>query len=180
MSYFPSRRRAAASLPLSAATIACAAGPAAAAPAGHAAAERLVVRGEATIQEGAGCPAGVCQMQMTGGAFRGTLGTGAYDGTVALRVAAASPNGEGGVCAPLAARVTLGAGSADRLVLAITALSCQDGAGNPAASSFTTVGRFVVKGGTGRYAHASGRGLATFAEDAADRDRMTLIGRIVR
>ena len=45
-------------------------------------------------------------------------------------------------------------------------------------SSFTGLAHFTVKHGTGSYADARGHGLATFSEDAADRDRMTLIGRI--
>jgi hypothetical protein len=34
--------------------------------------------------------------------------------------------------------------------------------------------------GTGAYAKARGHGIATFLEDAADREQMTLIGRISR
>ena len=65
-------------------------------------------------------------------------------------------------------------------MLAVFGDSCQDGAGNPTTSSFTGLAHFVVKHGTGAYAKARGGGLASFAEDAADRDRMTLIGRITR
>ena len=60
-----------------------------------------------------------------------------------------------------------------------TAVS-QDGAGPVTAASFTGVAGFKVTHGTGRYAKAHGRGLATFSEDAADHDRMTLVGRIAR
>ena len=74
---------------------------------------------------------------------------------------------------------TLGTG-ADRLVLAVDGDSCQDGAGPVTAASFTGVAGFKVTHGTGRYAKAHGRGLATFSEDAADHDRMTLVGRIAR
>ena len=56
----------------------------------------------------------------------------------------------------------------------------QDGAGPVTAASFTGVAGFKVTHGTGRYAKAHGRGLATFSEDAADHDRMTLVGRIAR
>ena len=120
--------------------------------------------------------------QLTDGAFRGTpVGTGAYSGSIELNVADAFPNGEGGVCAPIARRHRArrrhaGPARARRVV----GDSCQDGAGNPATSSFTGLARFVVKYGTGAYAKAYGGGLATFSEDAADRDRMTLIGSIVR
>ena len=48
------------------------------------------------------------------------------------------------------------------------------------AASFTGLARFTVKHGTGRYAGATGGGLATFAEDAANHHRMTLVGRIAR
>ena len=65
-------------------------------------------------------------------------------------------------------------------MLAIDGDSCQDGAGNPQTASFTGLAHFTVKHGTGSYSHARGHGLATFSEDAADRDRMTLIGRISR
>jgi hypothetical protein len=39
---------------------------------------------------------------------------------------------------------------------------------------------FTVKYGTGSYGGARGSGLASFSEDAADHDRITLIGRISR
>jgi hypothetical protein len=148
-------------------------------PAGkHQSKQRLVVRGEATVTD-VQCDAGVC-IDLAG-SFRGTpVGTGAYTGAVKLRVAEAFTNGEGGVCAPIDGNITLGAGSPDRLVLALAGDSCQDGAGNPQTASFTGLARFTVKYGTGAYAHARGNGLATFAEDAADRDRMTLIGDIRR
>jgi hypothetical protein len=144
----------------------------------HDGGERLVVRGEATILD-APCAPAVC-LEMGGGAFRGTLGTGAYTGAMTLAVAEAYPNGEGGVCAPIGGRITLGAGTADRLVLAVDGDSCQDGAGDPRSASFTTVATFKVAHGAGAYASAHGRGVATFAEDAADHDRMTLVGRIAR
>ena len=141
--------------------------------------ERLVVRGEATVRD-TPCAGGIC-IELTGGQFRGTpVGTGAYSGAVTLRVADAFPNGEGGVCAPLDGHVVLGAGTPNRLVLAVSGDSCQDGAGDPSKSSFTGLARFTVKHGTGSYAGARGSGLASFSEDAADRDRMTLIGRISR
>jgi hypothetical protein len=139
--------------------------------------ERLVVRGEATVTD-TPCEGGVC-LELTDGQFRGTpVGTGGYTGAVTLRVAELFPNGEDGVCAPIDGRIVLGAGTPDRLVLAVAGDSCQDGAGNPQTSSFTGLARFAVKYGTGKYARAHGSGLASFSEDAADRDRMTLIGRI--
>jgi hypothetical protein len=148
-------------------------------PAGKRTVERLVVRGEATVKD-APCPGGLC-LELTDAAFRGTpVGTGAYTGSMKLQLADAFPNGEGGVCAPVHGTIVLGDGSPDRLVLAVDGDSCQDGAGNPATASFTGLARFTVKYGTGAYAHARGNGLATFAEDAADRDHMTLVGRISR
>jgi hypothetical protein len=142
-------------------------------------AERLVVRGEATVVD-AQCDAGLC-LELTDGQFRGTpVGTGAYGGSVKLKVREGFPNGEGGICAPIEGRIELGTGTADRLVLAVVGDSCQDGAGNPQTASFTTLGRFAVKYGTGKYARAHGTGVASFSEDATDRDRMTLIGRISR
>ena len=92
--------------------------------------------------------------------------------------ATAFPNGEGGICAPLDGRIVLGAGSADRLVLAVSGDSCQDGAGPLTAASFTGLARFTVKRGSGSYAGATGDGLASFSEDAANHHRMTLIGRV--
>ena len=74
----------------------------------------------------------------------------------------------------------LGVGTPDRLVLALSGDSCQDGSGDVTASSFTNVARFVIKHGTGAYSKASGSGLATFSEDASDVEHMTLIGRISR
>ena len=140
--------------------------------------KRLVVRGEATVKD-APCDAGGC-LQITDGAFRGTVGKGAYDGTVNLRIAEGFDNGEGGVCAPIDGRLVLGAGTPDRLVLALTGDSCQDGAGDPRTASFTTLAHFTVKHGAGAFAKARGSGIASFSEDAADHDRMTLVGRISR
>lgn len=142
-------------------------------------AERLVVRGEGTVNDGP-CPGGVCQLTLTDGVFRGTIGTGQYDGSVDLKVAEGFANGEGGVCAPISGRIVLGAGSADRLVLGLRGDSCQDGEGDLTQAAFTNVAEFVVKYGTGEYAKARGNGLATFSEDASDRERMTLIGSIYR
>jgi hypothetical protein len=180
----PGRRaRAALALPaiaLSGLALAGAASAAGAPEAHHArSVEPLVVRGTDTVKDSP-CPAGIC-IELTEGAFHGTpVGSGAYDGSVELRLAEAFPNGEGGVCAPLAGRITLGAGTADRLVLAVAGDSCQDGAGNPATSSFTGLARFRVVYGTGAWAGASGHGNASFVEDAADHEQMTLIGRIRR
>ena len=143
--------------------------------------ERFVVRGEDTVKDGGACPAGVCRLELVDGAFRGTpVGSGAYEGTAKLEVAKAFANGEGGVCAPISARIVLGVGTPDRLVLALLGDSCQDGSGDVTASSFTNVARFVIKHGTGAYSKASGSGMATFSEDASDVEHMTLIGRISR
>jgi hypothetical protein len=155
----------------------CAAAISAASPATATHTQRLVVRGDDTVLDH--CDAQVCRFELSGGAFRGTpVGTGAYTGTLEFKLADIFPNGEGGVCAPIRGSVVLGAGSPDRLTLAVSGDSCQDGAGNPAASSFTGIARFTVKHGTGAYAKARGSGVATFLEDAADHERMTLIGRI--
>jgi hypothetical protein len=141
--------------------------------------ERLVVRGDATVTEGA-CDASGCEMQLTGGSFRGTLGSGAYAGKIKLRIPDGFANGEGGVCAPIHGQIVLGAGSPDRLTLALAGDSCQDGAGPFPQASFTGLAGWAVVKGTGKYAHARGFGSAAFLEDAADNDRMTLIGRIAR
>lgn len=141
--------------------------------------QRLVVRGDATVTDFP-CNAGVCPLEFAG-TFRGApVGTGAYAGSIKLNVNEAFSNGEGGVCAPIEGHFTLGAGTPDRLVLALYGDSCQDGAGDPRSSSFTGVAHFVVKSGTGAYAKTRGGGLASFSEDAADHDRMTVIGRITR
>jgi hypothetical protein len=166
----------------------CAGATQAASPTGHGApssparhhGERLVVRGDATVVD-APCHGDVCTLELADGSFRGTpVGSGAYEGRVELKVAELFPNGERGVCAPLRSRIVLGAGSPDRLVLAVSGDSCQDGAGPVTATSFTGLARFTVKYGTGTYAGATGHGLASFLEDAADHDRMTLIGRVYR
>ena len=145
----------------------------------HQGKQRLVVRGDATIVDGP-CGAGVCPLEMTDGKFRGTIGSGDYRGTMKLRVAEAFPNGEGGVCAPIDGSIVLGAGTPNRLVLSVDGDSCQDGAGPVTAASFTGLAQWEVRYGTGIYDDARGRGLASFVEDAADHDRMTLIGKISR
>ena len=142
--------------------------------------QRLVVRGDATIVDGPPAADGI-PLAITDGSFRGApIGTGAYEGDMKLEVAKAFENGEGGVCAPIRGQIVLGAASPDRLVLAVAGDSCQDGAGPPPLSTFTGLAEFVVKKGTGKFAGYRGSGLATFAEDAADHDRMTLVGRITR
>jgi hypothetical protein len=146
--------------------------------ANHRSTERLVARGEGTLTD-AQCPAGLC-LELSGGAFRGTVGTGAYNSNVELRVAEPFPNGERGFCAPFTGQIVLGAKSADRLVLKLWGDSCQDGLGPPETSSFTGLAQFVVKNGTGAYAKAWGSGIASFKEDASDNESMTLIGRLSR
>jgi hypothetical protein len=140
-------------------------------------AQPLVVRGDATVVDSPCGPQG-CHLEFAGGTFRGTLGTGEYTGSFDFDPGTIFPNGEGGVCAPIEGSVTLGAGTPDRLVLAVRGDSCQDGGGDVRTSSFTTVARFTVADGTGKYAHATGRGTYISAEDAADHDRMTIVGRI--
>ena len=140
--------------------------------------QRLVVRGDATAVDGP-CDARGCRSSSTGGRFRGApVGPAPTPAPSRSPSPKPFPNGEGGICAPLDGRIVLGAGTPDRLVLAVSGDSCQDGAGPLEAASFTGLARFTVKRGTGRYAHATGGGLATFAEDAANRHRMTLVGRI--
>ena len=142
--------------------------------------ERLVVRGTDTVQDDQ-CPGGVCTLTLAGGSFHGTpVGEGAYTGTLRFKFAETFPNGEKGICAPIAGTITLGEGTPDRLVLAVAGDSCQDGAGNPATSSFTNLARWAVKSGTGAYAKARGYGLMTSVEGADDVEHMTLIGRITR
>jgi hypothetical protein len=141
--------------------------------------ERLVVRGDDTVAD-APCPTGVCPLEIQDGTFRGTIGSGPYSGHIDLAVKDGFANGEGGVCAPIRGRLVLGEGTPDRLVLALDGDSCQDGKGDVKTASFTGLARFVVAYGTGRYAHATGAGIGTFVEDAADREHMTLIGRIAR
>ena len=144
--------------------------------------ERMVVRGTDTVlDDGGACPAGVCELTLADGAFRGTTGKGAYTGAVKLKVAEAFPNGEGGVCAPLAGKITLGTGTPDRLVLRLDGSSCQDGAGPPSRPPRSPASTDVsVATAPASYAHARGYGIAVFAEDADDREQMTLIGRLSR
>ena len=140
--------------------------------------QRLVVRGDATAVDGP-CDARACQLKLADGRFRGTpVGSGAYTASLRLKVGQAFANGEGGICAPLDGRIVLGAGTPDRLVLAVSGDSCQDGAGPLDDASFTGLARFTVTYGTGSYAGATGGGLASFTEDAANHHRMTLVGRI--
>jgi hypothetical protein len=171
-------------LPLAAVALAAltsAAGAATRAPASDRhSAQRLVVRGDATAVD-APCDNGVCPVELTDGRFRGApVGAGAYTASLKLKVADAFPNGEGGICAPLKGRIVLGAGTRDRLVVAVSGDSCQDGSGPTTTASFTGLVQFAVTYGTGSYAGATGSGLASFAEDAAKHHRMTLIGRIAR
>jgi len=72
----------------------------------------------------------------------------------------------------------LGAGTPNRLFLAVSGDSCQDGAGPLQDASFTGLAQFTVAHATGSYAGVTGGGLASFSEDAANHHRMTLIGRV--
>ena len=119
-------------------------------------------------------------MQRTSNRIRRSARVGSYARRELGVPDSAFPNGEGGLCAPIEGEIVLGAGSPDRLVLALDGDSCQDGAGDVTTSSFTNVARFVVKYGSGKFAHTRGKGLATFSEDAADHERMTLVGHITR
>ena len=141
--------------------------------------QRLVVRGEDTVLDGPCGPSG-CPFQLADGKFRGTVGTGDYTGALTLDIADVFDNGEGGLCAPLNGTIVLGAGTPNRLELAVWVESCQDGARNPTQSSFTGLAHFVVKHGTGAYAKATGYGIGSFLEGADDHEHMTLIGRISR
>jgi hypothetical protein len=167
-----------AALALAALPLAVATSPAGAAE--HHGDERLVVRGAATAVSGP-CDAAGCALELTNGSFRAApLGNGTYAGSLRLKVAKTFPNGEDGICAPLKGRIVLGAGTADRLVLAVSGDSCQDGAGPLEGASFTGLAEFTVKRGSGSYARVRGSGLASFTEDAAKQHRMTLVGRIAR
>lgn len=127
-------------------------------PASASGGQRLVIRGEDTVTEGP-CAAGVCELGLADGRFRGTpVGNRGLRRHDPAAIADMFPNGEGGVCAPIRGHITLGAGSPDRLVLALTGDSCQDGEGEVTTSSFTGVARFTVVRGTGAYAGAPGAG----------------------
>lgn len=139
--------------------------------------ERLVVRGQATAIEGP-CTAFACPLELARGRFRSSpLGIGAYTGHLKLVVGSAFPNGEDGVCAPLTGRIELRTKTGN-LDLTVSGDSCQDGSGPLAGASFTGVARLRVTHGTGKYAGATGSGVASFTEDAAKHHRMTLIGRV--
>jgi len=179
MSFITSLRAAA----LVSLTLACAALPiatgVASADASHRAADRLIIRGQDTVAD-APCQGPVCHHDLVDGSFRGTLGTGAYTGGIDLSVAHAFDNGEGGLCAPLRGRLVLGTDTPNRLTIAFAGDSCQDGNGPVTSASFTGVARFQIVGGTGAYEHATGRGLLSSTEDAADHEQLTLIGHIQR
>jgi hypothetical protein len=147
--------------------------------AGHGAAP-LVVTGHDTVVVDEACPAGVCPVHLVDGRFGLPTGPGSYAGELRLDVGAIFPNGEGGVCAPLAGRITLGPGTADRLLVDVSGSSCQVGAGDPSTSAFTLAGRFRIAGGTGAYAHAHGAGLVAAHEDADDHEQLLLVGRVGR
>ena len=175
-------RPALALLALAAVALAVATSPAGAADSArtgrHHGEQRLVLRGDATAVDGP-CDARVCQLKLADGRFRATpVGSGAYTASLRLKVGQAFANGEGGICAPLDGRIVLGAGTPDRLVLAVSGDSCQDGAGPLQDASFTGLAQFSVTYATGSYAGATGGGLASFTEDAANHHRTTLVGRL--
>ena len=121
-----------------AALCACALSFSATASAKHHETERLVVRGEGTVADHrAAPPAACCRRRQPPRHDRRRL----HRHGRARASPATFPNGEGGVCAPIRGRIVLGAGTPDRLTLAVAGDSCQDGAGPPPLSSFTGLAR---------------------------------------
>ena len=117
--------------------------------------ERLVVRGDATAVDGP-CDARACPLELTDGRFRGDPGRRRRLHRLAQARGrrAPSPTARAASAPRSTGRIVLGAGTADRLVLAVSGDSCQDGAGPLAGASFTGLARFTVKHGTGSYAGA--------------------------
>ena len=150
-----------------------------AAQAGDHGAERLVVRGDSTIVDGTVRPG-----RLPAADERRRVPRHARHRRLRRRPDARRRRRRSRTARAASARRSAAASrsapAADRLILAVDGDSCQDGAGPVTAASFTGVATFKVTHGTGRYAKAHGRGLATFSEDAADHDRMTLVGRIAR
>ena len=149
--HFPARLRPAfglLALALTAVALVVATNTSQAAPAGkHAGEQRFVVRGDATVIDGP-CDASVCRFGLSDGRFRGTpVGTGAYAGSLKVRVGESFPNGEDGFCAPLKSRIVLGAGTANRLVIGVSGDSCQDGAGPLETASFTGLASVLREAG---------------------------------
>jgi hypothetical protein len=114
----------------------------------------------------AGAPG--CQLQTTGctltssGNLTGIVG-GTYGSTLTIMWTQATPNGQGGFCAPAAGDTTLTLPGLGTITKHETGQVCEIGAtGVNVAHAFT--GTFTVTGGTGFFAGATGSGTATFTQ----------------
>jgi len=135
--------------------------------------------GTETSLSGVGCqftPAG-CTVQTSGTATSSHLGTGPYTTTLTVLWSQATPNGDGGYCAPATGPSTLTAANGDQLDLQNTGTVCEVGpTGNNAPHTFT--GTYTITGGTGRFTRASGSGSLTGGDDGQGNSNYSASGTI--
>lgn len=122
------------------------------------------------------CPAGTAPgmlcATLTGEGHASHLGKSSEAASAVVNQAAASPATG---CAPVIALSTLTAANGDTLVFRTTGAFCQ-----AAGSQGTDTGTYVVVGGSGRFAHASGAGsyvtTATFGQGFSGKSVTTMEG----
>jgi hypothetical protein len=123
----------------------------------------LTASGTVTNPGAAGCqtsPSG-CTLTSTGN-LTGIVG-GTYSSTFVILWTQATPNGQGGFCAPASGDTTLTLPGLGTLTKHETGRVCEVGAtGVNVAHTFS--GTFTVSGGTGTFAGATGSGTASFTQ----------------
>ena len=135
--------------------------------------------GTETSLSPAGCQftATGCTVQTTGTATSSHLGTGPYTSTLTIKWAAATPNGQGGFCAPATGSSTLTAANGATLTFSQTGTVCEVGKSSPnVAHTFT--GTYTITGGTGRFAGATGSGTISGGDNGQGISSYTASGTI--
>jgi hypothetical protein len=124
---------------------------------------RISATGTVTNAGAAGCQTATtgCTLASTGN-LTGIVG-GTYTSTFTIMWTQATPNGQGGFCAPAAGDTTLTLPGLGTMTKHETGQVCEVGAtGANVAHTFT--GTLAVTGGTGFFAGATGSGTATFTQ----------------
>jgi hypothetical protein len=127
--------------------------------------KKLTINATGTVTNAgaAGCQstASGCTLTSSGNLI-GVVG-GTYTSTFTILWTQATPNGQGGFCAPASGQTTLTLPGLGTITKQETGQVCEVGAtGTNVAHTFS--GTFSVSGGTGLFSNASGSGTATFSQ----------------
>jgi hypothetical protein len=135
--------------------------------------------GTETSLSAAGCQFTIagCTVQTNGTATSSHLGRGPYRTTLTVLWSEATPNGQGGFCAPAAGSSEFTAANGDQLDLQNTGTVCEIGpTGNNVPHSYK--GTYTITGGTGGFTSASGSGTVTGGDDGQGNSNYAASGTI--